>query len=278
MPSKSKTSSTQTVKLPQNQQANVNLLQQGAGQWYQSGGPQFYGGNTVADVSTNTTAGRQSMLDAAGSVGGLLDTAQRGEQFWMNPENIFNPSNIPGFAQAMKSVTQDTTRNLTENVLPGLRSGSVQSGTYGGSRQGIGEGLAVGRTSDAIAGTLADMQMGAFDRGLNMYNAAQNRLPSTLNNMLMPGQTQVAVGQQQQADQQRLIDADMRRHEFEQMAPLFALQQLQALIGQAGTYGGTTSTVNTQKTGFNPLQLVGGAAALAGGAGSLGWSPFATGG
>lgn len=275
MSSKNKQTSTQTTTLPGNQQANVDLLQQGAGNWFNTGGPRFYGGNTVAQPNANVTGGQNAQLQAAQGVGGLLNTSMQGEQFWMDPRNIFNPSNIPGFEQAMKSVTQDTTRNLTENVLPGLRSGSVASGMYGGSRQGIGEGLAVGRTSDAITRQLADMQMGAFDRGLNMYNAAQNRLPQTLNNQLMPGQVQQQIGAQQQAQEQQNINADRERWEFEQMAPLFALQQLQQLTGTAGQYGGTVRTQNVQRTGFNPMQAVGGVASLAGGAGAMGWTPFA---
>lgn len=270
MNSKSKT--TSKVALPENQQANVDLLMGGAGDWYQTGGPQFYDGQTVAQPNANIQGGQQQLLNAASGVGELLNTSQRGEQFWMDPNNLFDPSRIPGFAQAQQSVMQNTTRNLTENILPQLRSGSVQSGTYGGSRQGIGEGLAVGRTSDALAGKMAEMQMGAFDRGLNMYNAAQNRMPATLNNALMPGQVQQQVGYQQQGEEQANLDAARQRHEFEQMAPLFALQQLQALTGGAGTYGGTTT--NTQKTGFNPMQALGAVTSIAGAAGGLGWSPF----
>jgi len=270
MGSQSKT--TSETRLPANQQANVNLLQSGLGSWYQTGGPQFYSGNTVAGPTANTLAGRESALAAAGNLGGLLDTATAGEQFWMNPANIFNPSNIPGFQAAQDSVIQNTTRNLTENILPQLRSGSVASGTYGGTRQGIGEGLAVGRTSDALAGQLGNLQMQAFDRGLNMYNAAQNRLPQTIAAGFVPSTVQQQVGAAEQADEQARINANRERWEFEQMAPLFALQQLAALTGTAGQYGGTV--VNKQKTPFNPMQAVGGLASLAGAAGSLGWSPF----
>lgn len=275
MPSKSKTTSVNEVKLPENQQANVNLLQTGAGDWLNSGGAQFYGGNTVAQPGQNITAGREAILGGANSVGGLIGTAQRGEEFWLDPNNIFDPSRIPGFSQAQKSVTQDVTRNLTEGILPGLRSGSVASGTYGGSRQGIGEGLAVGRTSDALAKELGTMQMGAFDRGLSQYNQAQNRLPQTINNATLPGQIQNQVGEAQRADEQANINAARERWDYEQNAPLLALQQLQALTGTAGTYGGTSTTTNTQKTGFNPMQLVGLAGMAAGGAGSLGWKPLA---
>jgi hypothetical protein len=282
MPSKSKTVSTTEQRLPGNQQANVDLLQSGANTWFQSGGPQFYNQNTVAGPTANQLAGREAALSTAGNIGGFIDTARQGDQFWLNPANVFNPSNIPGFQAAQDSVVQNTVRALTENILPTLRSGSVASGTYGGTRQGIGEGLAVGRTSDALAGQLGRMQMDAFNQSLNMYNAAQGRVPQQIASSFVPSTVQQEIGAAERADQQQQIDADRQRWEHEQMAPLFALQQLQQLTGSMGQYGGTTTQTNVSKTPFNPMQLVGGAAALAGGvgqlmggAGQMGWRPFA---
>lgn len=46
--------------------------------------------------------------------------------------------------QSMSKMQDDSTRNLLENILPGLRSNSVIAGQYGGSRQGIQEGRAIG--------------------------------------------------------------------------------------------------------------------------------------
>lgn len=278
MGSSSKTVSTTEQRLPGNQQANVNLLQQGAGTWFQGGGPQFYNQNTVAGPNANQTAGREAALNTASNIGGFIDTARQGDQFWMNPANIFNTANIPGFQAAQDSVVRDTTRALTEGILPTLRSGSVASGTYGGTRQGIGEGLAVGRTADALAGQLGKMQMDAFGQSLNMYNAAQGRVPQQIASSFVPSTVQQDVGAAQRADQQQQIDADRQRWEHEQMAPLFALQQLQQLIGSMGQYGGTTTQTNVTKTPFNAMQALGGAAALAGAAGGLGWTPFASGG
>lgn len=45
---------------------------------------------------------------------------------------------------AFDRMQDDSTRNLTENIMPGIRSNSVLAGQYGGSRQGIAEGRAIG--------------------------------------------------------------------------------------------------------------------------------------
>lgn len=74
----------------------------------------------------------------------------------------------PYLDQMAAGITQQATRNLTENVLPGLRQQSIASGGYGGSRGAIAEGLAMGRTGDAIANSLSSLYG-------NDYQQTQNR-------------------------------------------------------------------------------------------------------
>jgi hypothetical protein len=46
-------------------------------------------------------------------------------------------------SQAFQKNQTDLTNNLQRNILPGIRSNSVLAGQYGGSRQGVAEGLAL---------------------------------------------------------------------------------------------------------------------------------------
>jgi hypothetical protein len=242
------TQGTTTTTLPAGQQQNVDLLQQGARDQYLSGGPRFYGGQTYAGPTSQQLAGREGAAGYATGAGqSLVDNYQAGEQFWLNPQNIFNPSNIPGFQQATDSVTQNVNRNLTESVLPAVRTGNIANGTLGGSRGQIAEGLAAGRTGDALAQALAGMNMNAYSQGLGMYNSAANRAPQTYGLGLAPSNTLETVGGQYQSDQQRQIDEAMQRFNFEQLAPLLNLQAFQQLTGTAGQYGGTTNSTQTQR-------------------------------
>lgn len=242
------TQGTTTVKLPENQQANVDLLMQGARDFYNSGGPKFFPGQTYADTTAQQLQARNQMQEYAGGAGqNLVGNYQQGENFWLNPANIFNPQNIPGFSAAQDDVTRRVRQDLVESVLPQIRGGAIMSNSLGGSRQNLGEALAVERAADTLAGTLANMNMQAYGQGLNMYNAAANRAPGSYLLGLAPSQTLSAVGQEYQSDQQRAIDEAMQRFNFEQMAPLLNLQALQALTGTAGQYGGTTESTETKR-------------------------------
>lgn len=239
--------STQTGSLPEDQQTNVNMLMGGARDQFASGGPQYFGGNTVAGPTGLSLQGRDAAAGYAGGAGldftgGLL----RGESTFLNPDNIFNPTNIPGYARAREGVQRDATNNLQRNVLPAIRSGSVADGVYGGSRQGIAEGLAAGETARGVGDTLARMDMDAYGRGLQMYDSAANRAPQSYGLGLAPSNTMMQIGGMYQNDQQRQIDADMARWNFEQLRPLLNLQTLQGLTGTMGQYGGTQTGTQTQ--------------------------------
>lgn len=63
----------------------------------------------------------------------------------------------PYLDQMADRVTQQSTQALNEGALPGVRSQAVATGGYGGSRQGIAEGLAIGRSQEALQGNLANL-------------------------------------------------------------------------------------------------------------------------
>lgn len=66
---------------------------------------------------------------------------------------------------AFGQMQEDATRNLNENVLAGIKSNSIASGGFGGSRQGLAEGRAIG--------DFARAQQNAINQfGQNNTNAA----------------------------------------------------------------------------------------------------------
>lgn len=54
-------------------------------------------------------------------------------------------------------ITQQTTRNLNEQIMPGIRSQAIAAGGFGDARHGVAEGLAIGRTNDALTNSLANL-------------------------------------------------------------------------------------------------------------------------
>jgi hypothetical protein len=260
---KQQTNTTTTTQLPANQQQNVDTLQQSAGEIFKSGGPSYYPGQTYANPTSNELAGRSSQLGYAGGTGqNFINQYQNGEATWLDPNNIFNPDNIPGFRNAQSDVVTQYNNNLNRNILPAIRGGAVANGSLGGSRGAIAEGLAVGDSNRALAGTLANMNMGAYTQGLNQYNNAAARAPATYGLGLAPGSLQQSIGGQERADSQTAIDSSVNRYNFDQLRPLLNAQTLQALTGTAGQYGGTTQSNTTQ-------QIAGGGSGLTQGLGGL---------
>lgn len=101
----------------------------------------------------------QNSLDLKGSYNSLINGAPGANPF-------LTQSLQGGMAQSKNMFDQmqsSATENLQENILPGIRSNSVLAGQYGGSRQGIAEGNAIGDNQKA-------MQQAANQFGQNQTN------------------------------------------------------------------------------------------------------------
>lgn len=100
----------------------------------------------------------------------------------------------PGFADQQVGAVQNLlNRNLSENLLPQLAQGANAAGQLGGARQGIGQGIALRGTSEALANTSADIyaqdllrrQSAAQAQGA-LSQGALGQLPMALNLGLSP--------------------------------------------------------------------------------------------
>lgn len=63
----------------------------------------------------------------------------------------------PYLDQMAQGITNQYTENLQENILPGIRYGAQAAGGFGGSRQGIAEGKAIGESNEGLANALANL-------------------------------------------------------------------------------------------------------------------------
>lgn len=151
------------------------------------------------------------------------------------------------------------TRNLQENILPGIKSNSILSGGYGGSRQGIAEGRAIGDFSqaqqDAInqfgqnnTNAAVGAQASAFDRG-------QDRSLSALTSL---GGQQYGVASQNAAmeNQGSLANqsAYLQNNQNNTQAQATGIGLSSGLLGQAYGYA-----QNGNNAGINRLTQVAGA-------------------
>lgn len=174
------------------------------------------------------------------------------------------------------SIKTQFNQNLQEQVLPGLRDKFIGSGGLGGSRQGIAEGLAAGRSGQGLASALASLYGNSWEQGqnrqlqlaninqqggfaqradeLNRLNSERNFYSTNRGQDLQ--QAGLAAGLLGQANQgfigqgQGLYNLGTQ----EQNAPW---QQLGAYSGLLQPYtqaGATNSGVGTQQYQYNPTQ------------------------
>ncbi len=98
----------------------------------------------------------------------------------------------------------DATNNLMRNVLPGIRSGAQAVGGYGGTRQGIAEGNAIGDFTNQM--NSGNLQLGlansanATGAQAQAFNQGQDRSLSALNTL--GGQQYATAAQNAQMQQQ----------------------------------------------------------------------------
>lgn len=87
-----------------------------------------------------------------------------GDYLWQNPSTMAMGNEL----------TRQSNNNLFRNVLPQIRGNAMASGTVGGSRQGVAEGLGIGEAMAALAGAQANLYGNQFnqDRGYGLQSDA----------------------------------------------------------------------------------------------------------
>jgi hypothetical protein len=134
-------------------------------------------------VGSHVQAPSQNGVDLSGAYKGMIYGDPAANPYLTGAiQKGINQSN-----NAFTNMQTNATTNLMRNILPSIRSDSVLAGQYGGSRQGIAEGNAIGdfargqqqaigqfgqnNTDAAVAA-----QAGAFDNGQNRALSAMQGL------------------------------------------------------------------------------------------------------
>lgn len=255
---------TATAALPSFQQPVVDAYFKDLLSKYTTGGltPGVYDGPRVAGATPAELAARTMATNYAGGQGsGFADSVMGASRTLLDPNTILNPANIPGMQATKDAMIRSVTRNLTEQILPHIRNSSSFAGGYGDNRQGIAEGLAIGRTNEGLAGALGNLDLGTYQAGLGAMQNALSMAPSTYNVGTAPANTMSQVGTAERADVQAGIDAQRAQFAEQQAAsPGNVLNILRGLMGGQGDYGGQTAATGagtTASTGTQAGQVAG---------------------
>jgi hypothetical protein len=248
---------TTTQVLSPEQRQLMNLAMPGVTQFAASV-PQRYQGSTIAPFDPSQVAGQEGALTAAGTQTDLGQAGAGTSESWLSP-GATDVSNSPIVQGNINAALTPLRQGLTETTLPAIRSSAEQTGNFGSSRQGIAEGLAAGRESQAEGSATANILNNAYNTNVDAQLKALGLLPSTQGAQTVGAATTSDVGDIRQNMAQALLGQDVSNFNYSQYAPFLQSQEIMSLLsGLPG--GGTTSTSNVPAS--NPLlQGLGGAAA-----------------
>lgn len=225
---------------------------------YQNQSPQYYQGQTVADLSQNTQSAIDmqaqramsgSPLTQSGS--GLVQGMLQGDYLNSNP---YLDANFKAGAENISKSYYDAINNVNSN--------SAGAGRYGSGMQDF----QTGRANETLADSLGDLYTQTYYNNYNTERSNQNAALSSALNYANQDYTDLSklaeAGATQDTYQQALTDADVNKWNYEQNMPMNWLSQYMGLI--QGNYGSSTST-STPISGQSTLgNLLGVGAAGAG--------------
>jgi hypothetical protein len=195
----------------------------------------------------------------------------------------------PYLKSQIDAAAGDVTRNLTENLLPGIDRGASAGGNINSSRAGIASGIAQRGAAEEIAQIGAGLRSQAWNNGLNMaqsdldrklsaYSTAGNayaNLGTAGINALTTGANlgYDAYGQvndtygQEQADQQGQLDADYAKWQGDDQRQWDLLSRYGDIVA-SNSWGssGTSNSTSKSKSSGSVLGGILGAVSTAAGA------------
>lgn len=235
-----------------------------------------YPGSGVAPMNALQQQGGNMVTGAAGATQGAIAPTVAGNS-WLASGAALDPSTNPGLQGTINAAVRPLTENFQQTVLPGIRDSAVLSGGYGSNRQEINERMAgndylrsVGDVSSAIA-------FQGYNAGLDATGRAQAFAPSIWQGASAPGAAVSAVGGQQQAQQQAMLNDQIQQYYNKQYLPLLIAQQI---AGTAFGYPGGSTIANTSGGGgggFSGANALSGAVGGASIGGAIG-GPWGAGG
>jgi len=121
-----------------------------------------------------------------------------------------NPTQNPYLQGAIQSAIRPMRQEFQENILSGIGDEALGAGQYGGSRQGIAEGIATRGYLDKVGDVATEMAYGDYAGGQERMLNALSQAPTVANLGMMPSQIYQQEGQtpwQNLANYQQLIGA-----------------------------------------------------------------------
>jgi hypothetical protein len=249
------TQTTQQVLSPE-QRELLNITMPTIKQ-YAAAVPQRYQGPTTAGFTPEQTAGQNMALGAVPSIDTIGANAASANNFYTSG-NIWDPAANPHLQGAIDAAVRPVYTNLTERALPAIRSGSIQSGNFGGSRQGIAEGAAIRDAGTIAADTASKIAQDQYSTNVNAQQRAIAMAPTVQGAQTAGAQVTSGVGDVRQAMDQARINSGVNAFNFDQYAPFMNARDILSIM--QGLPGGSTVSTGNTPTPNKAMSALGGAA------------------
>jgi hypothetical protein len=181
-------------------------------------------------------------------------------------------ANNPAIQGMIDANSRDVTRNLSEDILPGIDRAASGAGNLNSSRAGVASGIAQRGAADRIADISATLRGNAYDRGLSLAQSdratnlsALGQAASSYGNLASFGvdalgrSTDAAYGAYdaikgadaaEQGDRQGQLTADFTKWQGEDTRAMDLLARYASVVagnqwGQSGTSSGTSKSTQS---------------------------------
>lgn len=220
-----------------------------------------YPGSKPVPFSDATTQA-QGMLGNFATGQGTQQAQQAGgfSSFLMGPAADANSN--PYLQSAMQAAIRPVTQAYTDpgGVMSQIRTGAQQAGQYGGSRQGVAEGVATRGYLNTVGDVTSKMAEDNYNTSMQRGTQALALAPQTYTLGTQPASSLAAVGQQQELLGQSQEDYNAAARNWQLNAPWLPLQNY-ANIVYGGSSPGTSSTSTGSVASSNRFgSILGGAA------------------
>lgn len=164
------------------------------------------GGNeSVAGFNPMQTQGFDMAQNYAQNQGqDIFNNTSNALNFGLNAADV---DQNPYLQKAMQAAIRPLTQNYQENVLSNVTDEALQAGQFGGSRQGVAEGITGRGYLDKVGDITSSMANQGYNTGLNTMMQSIGQAPNVQNMGLFGANVMQGIGGQQQGLTQAVIDA-----------------------------------------------------------------------
>lgn len=210
---------------------------------YQSSTPQYYGGQTYISPSAQTQAAFTAAQNRAMAGSPLLPAAQRQQQDVISGAYL---QNNPYFNSAMRGASQAAQQNYFDAIAK-AQSDASMAGRYGSGASADIQNRAATTLANTLANKYGELAYTNYAAERARQEAAAAGAPAMAAADYQDINQLLQVGQGMEDYQQRALDADIARFNFQQNLPYAKLSNY--LAAAYGAPSGTVTQTQSQSGG-----------------------------